>query len=465
MCRSGGCGVSTSPAGGVRFDFDEGDGGVVGVGSLGGGISGPQTPGGDGSSTHGLLGRSGGADTASVDTSIHQSVGGGGGVGVGVGAVGNPSIGEASLSLGSGSQLERLGRDEDEEEVRQGGESGSNAALAGASLAGSIASSLLPGGQRLEVQADVVAAGSCSVSSSGRGSAGGDAVSSRDEGGREGAGGQRLSVSSSGSCTSGGAILGGIAGEKEDKCPSSKSSSAVDEGSSTGGASTRALAGSITLNFKATDSSSLYHFRESPEEDWSLDGGGTSEGECISNPTECAVPRGHGVHGRNHPAPTSHAVGSTRKCTPRRPPMDREGSDSSSWTGGEDGASSDRVRFDDHVRFIGGTNAVDRRHDTPSPLAQASTPPHPLRSSSLSLQHAPSGGAGSGLASSASSGPALAGAGTRKSGPHLPWSRSQSVGEMPVPSTSTGTSALQASLPVIEEPNPMPHSPHDSSVC
>lgn len=51
---------------------------------------------------------------------------------------GNPSIGEVSLSLGSGSQLERLGR-----------ESGSNVALAGASLAGSIASSsLLPGGQR-----------------------------------------------------------------------------------------------------------------------------------------------------------------------------------------------------------------------------------------------------------------------------------------------------------------------------
>jgi len=54
---------------------------------------------------------------------------------------GNPSIGEVSLSLGSGSQLERLGRENDRE-------SSSNVAIAGASIAGSIASSLLPGGQR-----------------------------------------------------------------------------------------------------------------------------------------------------------------------------------------------------------------------------------------------------------------------------------------------------------------------------
>ncbi|XP_046397388.1 E3 ubiquitin-protein ligase RNF19B-like isoform X2 [Ischnura elegans] len=409
LCRSGGCGVSTSPAG-VRFDFDESDSGVAGLGVLGGGASGPQTPGADGSSTHGLLGRSGLGDSASVDTSIHHgAVGiGGGGVGGGSGQVGNPSIGEASLSLGSGSQLERLGRDdeEDEEEPRgQGGESGSNAALAGASLAGSIASSLLPGGQRLEVQADVAAAGSCSVSSSGRGSAGEGALAG-DSVGREGAGsivggGQRLSVSSSGtvgSCTSGGVVLGGVGGEKDsEKCPSSKSSSAVDEGSSTGGASTRALAGSITLNFKSTDSSSLYHFRESPEEDWSLDGGGVSEGEGVCGPCNPVVKgmmqRGHGAYGRCHPTPSAHsAVGSARKCTSRRVPMDREGSDSSSWTGGEDGASSDRVRFDDHVRFIGGADASE---SPPSPLAQANLmPSHPLRSSSLSLQHAPTGALG-----------------------------------------------------------------------
>lgn len=66
------------------------------------------------------------ADAASIDVASHR---------------GNPSIGEASLSLGSGSQLEKLGRENDRE-------SASNVALAGTSLAGSIASSVLPGGQR-----------------------------------------------------------------------------------------------------------------------------------------------------------------------------------------------------------------------------------------------------------------------------------------------------------------------------
>ena len=76
-------------------------------------------------------------DAASIDVASHRG--------------GNPSIGEASLSLGSGSQLEKLGRENDRE-------SASNVALAGTSLAGSIASSVLPGGQRLEVQADVTSA-------------------------------------------------------------------------------------------------------------------------------------------------------------------------------------------------------------------------------------------------------------------------------------------------------------------
>lgn len=63
----------------------------------------------------------------------------------------NPSIGEASLSLGSGSQLERLGREASlslgsgtqmERLGREADrESASNVALAGASIAGSIASS------------------------------------------------------------------------------------------------------------------------------------------------------------------------------------------------------------------------------------------------------------------------------------------------------------------------------------
>lgn len=66
-------------------------------------------------------------DAASIDVASHRG--------------GNPSIGEVSLSLGSGSQLEKLGRENDRE-------SASNVALAGTSLAGSIASSVLPGGQR-----------------------------------------------------------------------------------------------------------------------------------------------------------------------------------------------------------------------------------------------------------------------------------------------------------------------------
>ncbi|CAL7937505.1 unnamed protein product [Xylocopa violacea] len=109
LCRSGGCGVSTNGTG-VRFDFD------------------------DENELMGSLGVRNGGDAASIDVASHRG--------------GNPSIGEASLSLGSGSQLEKLGRENDRE-------SASNVALAGTSLAGSIASSVLPGGQRLEVQADV----------------------------------------------------------------------------------------------------------------------------------------------------------------------------------------------------------------------------------------------------------------------------------------------------------------------
>ncbi|XP_058791229.1 E3 ubiquitin-protein ligase RNF19A-like isoform X2 [Phymastichus coffea] len=112
LCRSGGCGVSTSGSG-VRFEFD------------------------DENELMGALGVRNTGDAASIDVASHRG--------------GNPSIGEASLSLGSGSQLEKLGRENDRE-------SASNVALAGTSLAGSIASSVLPGGQRLEVQADVTSA-------------------------------------------------------------------------------------------------------------------------------------------------------------------------------------------------------------------------------------------------------------------------------------------------------------------
>lgn len=81
------------------------------------------------------------ADAASIDVASHRG--------------GNPSIGEASLSLGSGSQLEKLGRENDRE-------SASNVALAGTSLAGSIASSVLPGGQRYRSFFSVSSSAFCS---------------------------------------------------------------------------------------------------------------------------------------------------------------------------------------------------------------------------------------------------------------------------------------------------------------
>ncbi|XP_054724744.1 E3 ubiquitin-protein ligase RNF19B-like [Uloborus diversus] len=117
LCRSGGCGVSTS-ASGVRIEFDEEN--EIGMGN---------NP------------SAGNYDGASVDTTASQR---------GV----NPSIGEvslgmsASLSLGSGSHLDRIALNRDRESDR---ESASNVALAG-----SIASaSLMAGAGKLEVQADV----------------------------------------------------------------------------------------------------------------------------------------------------------------------------------------------------------------------------------------------------------------------------------------------------------------------
>ncbi|KAJ8681965.1 hypothetical protein QAD02_017757 [Eretmocerus hayati] len=124
LCRSGGCGVSTS-ASGVRFEFDDEN-------ELMGALNGRNT-----------------GDAASIDVASHRG--------------GNPSIGEASLSLGSGSQLEKLGRENDRESASNVALAGTS--LAGISLAGSIASSVLPGGQRLEVQVDVTSSQRFSVCS------------------------------------------------------------------------------------------------------------------------------------------------------------------------------------------------------------------------------------------------------------------------------------------------------------
>ncbi|XP_066992791.2 E3 ubiquitin-protein ligase RNF19B [Anabrus simplex] len=239
LCRSGGCGVSTTGAG-VRFDFD------------------------DENDLLGVLGARN-TDAVSMDAVSHRG--------------GNPSIGEVSLSLGSGSQLERLGRENDRE-------SASNVALAGASLAGSIASSLLPGGQRLEVQADVAST-------------------------------QRFSMSSE------------TASAATSLSEKSVSASIADDG----GASTRALAGSV-LNFRM-DSSSL------------------SGCTPVEIHTDSVSQRSDEAAG---PASLSSleelASGMLRRTRPRRPPLDRQASESGSWTaGGEDGGS-ERVRFDDHVSFI-----------------------------------------------------------------------------------------------------------------
>jgi len=104
LCRSGGCGVSTS-ASGVRIEFDEEN--EIGMGN---------NP------------SAGNYDGASVDTAASQR---------GV----NPSIGEvslgmsASLSLGSGSHLDRIALNRDRESDR---ESASNVALAGSIASASL---------------------------------------------------------------------------------------------------------------------------------------------------------------------------------------------------------------------------------------------------------------------------------------------------------------------------------------
>ncbi|XP_043263776.1 E3 ubiquitin-protein ligase RNF19A-like [Colletes gigas] len=243
LCRSGGCGVSTNGTG-VRFDFD------------------------DENELMGSLGTRNGGDAASIDVASHRG--------------GNPSIGEASLSLGSGSQLEKLGRENDRE-------SASNVALAGTSLAGSIASSVLPGGQRLEVQADVTSTQRFSLCS------------------------ETVSATTSLS-------------EK-----SVNASIALDDGA----ASTRASAGSVQ-NFKIDGSS--------------ISGGRPTEGEqgasSIAGGHMDSAGQATSLSSLEEVAP------GLAKRARRKPTLDRQCSDSSNWTVcGEDGGS-ERVRFDDHVSFI-----------------------------------------------------------------------------------------------------------------
>ncbi|KAL0129905.1 hypothetical protein PUN28_001867 [Cardiocondyla obscurior] len=243
LCRSGGCGVSTSGTG-VRFEFD------------------------DENELMGALGVRNGGDAASIDVASHRG--------------GNPSIGEASLSLGSGSQLEKLGRENDRE-------SASNVALAGTSLAGSIASSVLPGGQRLEVQADVTST-------------------------------QRFSLCSE---------TASAATSLSEK--SVNASIALDDGA----ASTRALAGSV-LNFKMDGSS--------------ISGGRSTEGEQAASSANGGHMDSAGQ--ATSLSSLEEVAPGLAKRIRRKLTFDRQCSDSSNWTMcGEDGGS-ERVRFDDHVSVI-----------------------------------------------------------------------------------------------------------------
>lgn len=245
LCRSGGCGVSTTSTG-VRFDFD------------------------DENELMGVLGTRN-TDAVSMDAVSHRGA--------------NPSIGEVSLSLGSGSQLERLGRENDRE-------SASNVALAGASLAGSIASSVLPGGQRLEVQADVASS-------------------------------HRFSMSSE------------TASAATSLSEKSVSTSIPDDG----GASTRALAGSV-LNFRV-DTSSLSGYR----------GPIVDAHTPVEVHTDTVSQRSDDAAGPASLSSLEELAPGPARRTRRRPPLDRQGSESNSWTAGEDGVS-ERVRFDDNVSFI-----------------------------------------------------------------------------------------------------------------
>ncbi|KAL0274611.1 UNVERIFIED_CONTAM: hypothetical protein PYX00_002707 [Menopon gallinae] len=227
LCRSGGCGVSTSGAG-VRFDFDDEN------------------------------------DISARNTASHRGV--------------NPSIGEASLSLGSGSHLERLGR-EDRESI-------SNVAVAGSSITDSIISSGIHIGQRLEVQVDVSSA-------------------------------QRFSVSSE------------TASAATSLSEKSVSASLADDG----GASMRALAGSV-LNFKI-ETGSVSSYRPG---DVSVLADNTSQRSEETGPASLS-------------SLEELTSGLLRRVTGGRRRLEKQGSDNGSSTGPED-TISERVRFDDHVSFI-----------------------------------------------------------------------------------------------------------------
>ncbi|KAL7288618.1 hypothetical protein TKK_0017353 [Trichogramma kaykai] len=256
LCRSGGCGVSTSGSG-VRFDFD------------------------DENELMGALGARNTGDAASIDVASHRG--------------GNPSIGEASLSLGSGSQLEKLGRENDLE-------SASIVAMAGSSIAGSIASSVLPGGQRLEVQADVTSS-------------------------------QRFSL-----CSETASATTSLS-EK-----SVNASIALDDGS----ASTRALAGSV-LNMKL-DPTSRSSSTEAAASINSTSGATTS----VPAPTIASMHQESSSGQATSLSSLEEMTANLAKRARRRPIGEKQSTPTSQQQSNSEpeDTGSERVRFDHHVSFV-----------------------------------------------------------------------------------------------------------------
>lgn len=121
LCRSGGCGVTTTNTGGVRFEFDEEN------------------------EANGHENFTGDNQSETMPAVANPSIA--------------PSIGDASLGMtgslsASGSHMDRVGIQRDADSDR---DSASNRALAGASLNGSLCGSTYA--NKLEVQADVIPGG------------------------------------------------------------------------------------------------------------------------------------------------------------------------------------------------------------------------------------------------------------------------------------------------------------------
>lgn len=277
LCRSGGCGVRTTGAG-VRLDIEEETTTAYGKAMAGG---------------------SGGHATADL---------GGGGMSS---RVANPSIGEvslgASLSLGSGSHLDRL--------TECDRESASNTAVAGYSLTGSVASSYL-GQHRLEVGADVHPRKKYSFSS------------------------ERLSETVS----------------------LSEKSASLSLADNDGAASTRALAGSL-LQYRLENSSLASSSRLGGQATPGSCASAETGGDEISLRSLPGGGNGQQQQQQRSLSPvcllSGEEVSAALRRSSRRRVLEKQNSENSSLLSGEaialDQDVSERVRFDSHVSFIDAT--------------------------------------------------------------------------------------------------------------